>query len=118
MSEQQDAGKYANPYGYSEFDWADKLDPAYAKARAEMRRLSVGEEGVLPVKVKELVVIGVLASRSIEYGVVAHMRRALQYGATKQELFEAVKAAAIPGGGVAYSVGIRALKQLSDEGVL
>lgn len=111
------AQDYANPYGYSEMEWAAQLDPAYAQARAEVRRLSVGEDGVLSVKVKELVVIGVLASRGLEYGVVAHMRRACAYGATKEELFEAIKAAAVPGGGVAYSVGTRALQQLDAEGL-
>jgi AhpD family alkylhydroperoxidase len=105
-----------NPYGYSEMEWAAQLDPAYATARAEVRRLSVGEEGTLSVKVKELVVIGVLASRGLQYGVEAHMRRALDYGATKEELFEAIKAAAVPGGGVAYSVGVRALQALEQEG--
>jgi AhpD family alkylhydroperoxidase len=105
-----------NPYGYSEMEWAAQLDPAYATARAEVRRLSVGEEGTLSVKVKELVVIGVLASRGLQYGVEAHMRRAFDYGATKEELFEAIKAAAVPGGGVAYSVGVRALQALEQEG--
>src|SRR5437868_14947543 len=105
-----------NPYGYSDMDWAAQLDPAYAAARAEVRRLSVGEEGTLSVKVKELVVMGVLASRGLQYGVVAHMRRAIDYGATKEELFEAIKAAAVPGGGVAYSVGVRALQELEQEG--
>ena len=33
-----------NPYGYSDMDWAARLDPAYAAARAEVRRLSVGED--------------------------------------------------------------------------
>jgi AhpD family alkylhydroperoxidase len=105
-----------NPYGYSEMDWAAQLDPAYAAARAEVRRLSVGEEGTLSVKVKELVVMGVLASRGLQYGVAAHMRRAIEYGATKEELFEAIKAAAVPGGGGAYSVGIRALQELEQDG--
>jgi AhpD family alkylhydroperoxidase len=82
----------SNPYGYSEMDWAAQLDPAYAVARAEVRRLSVGEEGTLSVKVKELVVLGVLASHGLQYGVEAHMRRAIAYGATKEELFEAIKA--------------------------
>jgi hypothetical protein len=36
-----------NPYGYSDMDWAAQLDPAYAAARAEVRRLSVGEDGIL-----------------------------------------------------------------------
>src|SRR5215510_15119548 len=105
-----------NPYGYSEMDWAAQLDPAYAAARAEVRRLSVGEGGTLSVKVKELIVIGVLASRGLQYGVEAHMRRAIDYGATKEELFEAMKAAAVPGGGVAYSVGVRALQELEQAG--
>src|SRR5262244_2879544 len=105
-----------NPYGYTEMDWAAQLDPAYAAARAEVRRLSVGEEGTLSVKVKEFVVMGVLASRGLQYGVAAHMRRAIEYGATKEELFEAIKAAAVPGGGVAYSVGVRALQGLEQEG--
>jgi AhpD family alkylhydroperoxidase len=106
-----------NPYGYSEMDWAAQLDPAYAAARAEVRRLSVGEDGTLSVKVKELIVLGILASRGLQYGVEAHMRRALDYGATKDELFEAIKAAAVPGGGVAYSVGVRALHALEQAGV-
>jgi AhpD family alkylhydroperoxidase len=106
-----------NPYGYSEMDWAAQLDPAYAAARAEVRRLSVGEDGTLSVKVKELIVLGILASRGLQYGVEAHMRRALDYGATKDELFEAIKAAAVPGGGVAYSVGARALHALEQAGV-
>jgi AhpD family alkylhydroperoxidase len=106
----------ANPYGYKDMDWAAELDPEFARARAVIRQHSVGEGGALEVKTKEMVVIGVLASRGLQYGVEAHMRRALAYGATKDELFEAVKAAAVPGGGVAYSVGIRALYQLDQEG--
>jgi AhpD family alkylhydroperoxidase len=106
-----------NLYGYSEMDWAAQLDPAYAIARAEVRRLSVGEDGTLSVKVKELIVLGILASRGLQYGVEAHMRRALDYGATREELFEAIKAAAVPGGGVAYSVGVRALYALEQAGV-
>ena len=105
-----------NTYGYSEMDWAVQLDPAYAAARAEVRRLSVGKDGTLSVKVKELIVLGILASRGLQYGVEAHMRRAVEDGATKDELFEAIKAAAVPGGGVAYSVGIRALQALEQDG--
>ena len=106
-----------NPYGYQDMDWAAELDPEYTKARNVVRQLSVGEGGVLDVKVKEMVVIAVLASRGLQYGVEAHMRRAVEYGATKQELFEALKAAAVPGGGVAFSVGVRALQQVDSEGL-
>jgi len=65
--------------------------------------------------VQELVVIGVLASRGLQYGVAAPMRRAIEHGATKKELFEAMKAVAVPRGAVAYSVGIRALQELEQD---
>ena len=111
---QQQPDDLSNPYGYSEMDWAAQLDPAYAAARAAVRRLSVGEDGTLSIKVKEFVVMGVLASHGLQYGVEAHMRRALAHGATKDELFEAIKAAAVPGGGV--QCGIRALQVLEQDG--
>jgi alkylhydroperoxidase/carboxymuconolactone decarboxylase family protein YurZ len=85
MKTKQQPDDLSNPYGYSEMDWAAQLDPAYAAARAEVRRLSVGEDGTLSVKVKEFVVLGILASRGLQYGVEAHMRRALAHGATKDE---------------------------------
>lgn len=107
--------KKKDPFGYTEMVWAETLDPEYAAVREELRRVAVSE-GALSVKVKEMIVIGVLASRGLQYGVAAHMRRAVQFGATRQELFEALKAAHVPGGGVAYSVGIRALQELELEG--
>ena len=104
-----------DPFGYSEMEWAETLDPEYAAVREELRRVAVSD-GALSVKVKEMIVIGILASRGLQYGVAAHMRRAVDHGATRQELFEGLKAAHIPGGGVAYSVGIRALQELELEG--
>ena len=104
-----------DPFGYTEMVWAETLDPEYAAVRDELRRVAVSA-GALPVKVKEMIVIGILASRGLQYGVAAHMRRAVEFGATRQELFEALKAAHIPGGGVAYSVGIRALQELELAG--
>jgi hypothetical protein len=44
------------------------------------------------------------------------MHSDLDYSATREELFEAIKAAAVPGGGVAYSVGVRALQALEQDG--
>src|SRR5919202_1195657 len=39
------------------------------------------------------------------------------HGATKEEFFEAIKAVAVPGGGVAYRVGVGALHALVQAGV-
>jgi AhpD family alkylhydroperoxidase len=109
------AAKKKDAFGYSEMVWAETLDPEYARVREELRRVAVND-GALSIKVKEMIVIGILAARGLQYGVAAHMRRAVAHGATRQELFEALKAAHVPGGGMAYSVGIRALQELELEG--
>ena len=109
-------GKAASPYGYPFWDWVAKEDPEYVKARQPLSALSIGEGKELSIKHREMVIIGILAFRGREDGVVAHMRRAVQHGATKRELLEAVQAAAVPGGGPTLSAGVKALMQLDSEG--
>ena len=117
-------GKTASPYGYPFWDWVAKEDPEYVKARGPLSALSVGEgkelsigEGkALRVKHREMVIIGILAYRGREDGVVTHMRRAIQHGATKRELLEAIESAAVPGGGPTFSTGVQALMQIERDG--
>jgi alkylhydroperoxidase/carboxymuconolactone decarboxylase family protein YurZ len=106
----------ASVYGYPWATWLAREDPAYAAARAPLSALSVGEGKELSVKHREMVIIGILAFRGRDEGIVAHMRRAVQHGATKRELLEAVQAAAVPGGGPTLSAGVKALMQLESEG--
>jgi alkylhydroperoxidase/carboxymuconolactone decarboxylase family protein YurZ len=110
------AVKSASPYGYPWATWLAREDPAYAAARAPLSALSVGEGKELSVKHREMVIIGILAFRGRDDGIVAHMRRAVEHGATKRELLEAVQAAAVPGGGPTLSAGVKALMQLEAEG--
>ena len=63
-----------------------------------------------------MVIIGILAFRGRKEGVVAHMRRAIEHGATKRELLEAVQSAAVPGGGPTFSTGAQALMELDRRG--
>lgn len=109
-------GKTASPYGYPFWDWVAREDPAYVKARQPLSELSVGEGKELSIKHREMVIIGILAFRGREEGVVAHMRRAVQHGATKRELLEAVQSAAVPGGGPTFSTGVQALMKLDRDG--
>ena len=44
--------------------------------------------------------LGVLASHGFQYGVETYMRRAITYGATKDECCEALTAATVPGDGM------------------
>jgi alkylhydroperoxidase/carboxymuconolactone decarboxylase family protein YurZ len=102
-------------YGYAWSDWLAQEDPAYVEANQALSAL-VGGEGQLPIKHKEMVMIGILAYRGRQDAVVAHMRRAIAHGATKRELLEALHAAAVPGGGPTRAVGVMALMQLEQEG--
>ena len=106
----------ASPYGYAWTEWLAREDPEYARARQPVSALSTGEGKELSIKHREMVIIGILAFRGRQDGVVAHMRRAIQHGATKRELLEAIEAAAVPGGGPTLSAGVQALMQLESAG--
>ncbi|HYE94055.1 MAG TPA: carboxymuconolactone decarboxylase family protein [Terriglobales bacterium] len=110
--------KAVSPYGYPFWEWVAREDPEYVAARQPLSELSLGEGKALSIKQKEMVIIGILAYRGREAGVVAHMRRAVQHGATKRELLEAIEAAAVPGGGPTFSTGVQALMKLDQEGAL
>ena len=103
-------------YGYAYADWLAREDPEYMRARAPLSQLSFGEGKELAVKYREMVIIGILAFRGLHDGLVAHMRRALQHGATKRELIEAIQSAAVPGGGPTLSAGVQALMDLERQG--
>jgi alkylhydroperoxidase/carboxymuconolactone decarboxylase family protein YurZ len=109
-------GRAASPYGYPFWDWVAREDPEYIRARQPISEMSLGEGKELAVKHREMVIIGILAFRGREGGVVAHMRRAIQHGATKRELLEAIQSAAVPGGGPTFSTGVQALMQLDRAG--
>jgi alkylhydroperoxidase/carboxymuconolactone decarboxylase family protein YurZ len=106
----------ASPYGYPYWDWVAREDPEYVRARQPLSDLSIGEGKALSIKYREMVIIGILAYRGRQTGIVAHMRRAIAHGATKRELLEAIQSAAVPGGGPTFSAGVQALMQLDSEG--
>src|SRR5216117_779661 len=85
-------GRAVSPYGYPFWDWVAREDPEYVAARQPMSELSFGEGKELSIKHKEMVIIGILAFRGRRDGCVAHMKRAIQHGATKRELLEAMQA--------------------------
>jgi alkylhydroperoxidase/carboxymuconolactone decarboxylase family protein YurZ len=109
-------GKAPSPYGYPFWDWVQKEDPEYVAARQPLNELSFGEGKELSIKYREMVIIGILAFRGNQDGVIAHMKRAIQHGATKRELLEAMQSAAVPGGGPAFATGARALMELDKQG--
>lgn len=69
----------------------------------------------LPRKFKELIVVAANAATLFEEGVKFHIRSALKFGATKDEVIEALEAAALPGGIHALTTGLLALEEVLQE---
>ncbi len=110
------AVRITSPYGQPFWAWVAREDPEYLEARQRLTDLSVGEGKALPIKYREMVIIGILAFRGREEGILPHMRRAITHGATKRELLEAIESAYVPGGGPTFSTGVQALVKLDAEG--
>lgn len=79
----------------------------YQKGLAEGRALSG--------KMRELIVIALLAYRGRDDAVYVHCKRALKLGATKQELLEAIETSMIPGGAPTFRTGLQALMRIEKE---
>src|ERR1700693_6246626 len=81
--------KKARGYIYPEWEFAARQDPEFVEAYNRIYELGLGEGQHVPAKVREFVAIALLAFRgSDKAGLVAHMKRAIRLGATREELFE------------------------------
>jgi alkylhydroperoxidase/carboxymuconolactone decarboxylase family protein YurZ len=70
----------------------------------------LGEGRHVSAKVREFVAIALLAFRGADReALVAHMRRAIRLGATKEELIEVLEATLVPGGAPTFHRGLSAL---------
>lgn len=102
--------KAARGYIYPEWELAANTDPDFTEAYNRIYELWLGEGQHVSAKVREFVAIALLAFRGGDRdGLVAHMRRAIRLGATKEELFEVLEATLIPGGAPTFHRGLNAL---------
>ena len=102
--------KAARGYIYPEWELAARTDPEFTEAYNRIYELALGEGRHVPAKVREFVAIALLAFRGADReSLVAHIPRAMRLGATKEELFEVLEAALIPGGAPTFHRGLSAL---------
>jgi AhpD family alkylhydroperoxidase len=84
-----------------------KMNEAMPKMMEKIRELrdTALEEGVLSLKVKELIALGMAIAKQSPYCIVTHVINALHAGATKEEIWDVCRVAILMGGGpsVAYS---------------
>ena len=100
----------ARGYIYPEWELAAKTDPDFTETYNRIYELALGDGRHVSAKVREFVAIAILAFRGADRaGLVAHIRRAIRLGATKEELFEVLEATLVPGGAPTFHRGLNAL---------
>lgn len=103
----------ARGYIYPEWEFAARQDPEFVEAYNHMYELSLGEGRHVSAKVREFVAIALLCFRGAERsGLVAHMKRAMRLGATREELFEVLETCLVPGGAPTFHRGLSALREV------
>ena len=102
--------KKARGYIYPEWEFAAREDPDFVEAYNRIYELCLGEGRHVSVKVREFIAIALLAFRgSDKAALVAHMQRAIRFGATREELFEVLETCMVPGGAPTFHRGLSAL---------
>jgi AhpD family alkylhydroperoxidase len=89
-------------------------NPELAVVIKELDRVLV-EDGALDKKTKRLIALACVAVRMCEDCVYPQARVAANYGATKEEIVEAMHIAVVVGGVPTWSVAKRGLSQIFDE---
>ncbi len=108
--------KAARGYTYPEWEFAARQDPDFVEAYNRLYELGLGEGRHVSAKVREFVAIALLAFRGLEQSALAtHMRRAMQLGATREELLEVLEACLVPGGAPTFHRGLGALMQVDGS---
>lgn len=71
--------------------------------------------GAVDVKTKELISVGIAAYNRCEYCIVFHVFKALEAGATREEVMESAMVAVAFGGGPSMAYTVTLLKDSLDE---
>ncbi|MFC1491909.1 carboxymuconolactone decarboxylase family protein [Nitrospinota bacterium] len=69
----------------------------------------------LPHTMREIIAAVLCAFRGIREGAYNHCKRALQQGATMEEILEAFEVASVPGGSPTLFLGLAVLKRIDEE---
>jgi alkylhydroperoxidase/carboxymuconolactone decarboxylase family protein YurZ len=105
------------PY-WLEFMAENDID--FLEAYERIYELTAVRKSVLPAKFREMIVVAAVAIGGYQSGLKQHVHRALQLGATKQELIEVFQSAYFHTGALTLVQGMIALidclKELEEEG--
>jgi len=89
-----------------------KEDPDYLELYHNTWVHVMHKKSALPRKVKELIIVAVDAATYYVEGLKLHIKSALESGATKDEVLEALEAASLPGGIHVLSISLPILNEV------
>lgn len=117
MKRQKLIEKMSKERGYLQPQWAYMVDKDvdFMEAYNNMYIKGLTNGKALPSKTREFIAIALLAFRGQENAVYLHAKRALNHGATMQELLEAIETTIIPGGAPTFSIGLAALMRIEED---
>jgi 4-carboxymuconolactone decarboxylase len=75
---------------------------------------AVGKDGALPVKIKELMALGIAISSKCEGCLVFHVQNAIKHGASRAEVVETIGVSIEMGGGPSTLYGAKALAAFDE----
>jgi len=91
-----------------------KLDPEFMELLHQMDRVMV-DDGALDKKTKRLIGLACVAVRMCEDCIYPQAQVAKNYGATKEEILEAMRVAVLIGGVPCWSVAKKGIAKLFSE---
>jgi len=104
-------------YIYPSYRMLAEDDPEFLETYDKLYELAMLRTRIFPEKVKELFFICAIAARNPgdASGMKNHMKRALEKGASKEEILEALKCALFPGGALSLLYSINTLIDVLKE---
>jgi AhpD family alkylhydroperoxidase len=91
------------------------VDLDYLEAYERIYELTAVRRGVLPPKVREMIVVAAVSIGGYLPGIKDHVRRALRLGATKEEIIEVLQSASFHTGALTLVHGMVALIDVLKE---
>jgi AhpD family alkylhydroperoxidase len=108
--------EYQNPGDLAYADALVKFAPKEAAAFFNLKHTAERGDGTIPAKYRELISVAVALTTQCAYCIDAHVKNAVESGATREEIAETVFIAAALRAGGAVGNGLLAMR-LFDEAV-
>jgi AhpD family alkylhydroperoxidase len=107
--------EYQTPKDRKYTDMLINSAPKEAAAFLNLKHTAERNDGVIPVKYRELISVAVALTTQCSYCIEAHIKNAVDAGATREEIGETVFIAAALRAGGAVGNGLFAMRLFEEE---